>query len=59
MPIKPRETETADADDETRALFKAVAVFDRWQVGPIEGREQAPLALLALAVPSTVGSAPR
>jgi hypothetical protein len=25
MPIKQRETETADADDETRVLFKGVS----------------------------------
>jgi hypothetical protein len=43
MPIKPRDTETADADDETRVLFKGVAVFDRSQVAPIDGMPQAPL----------------
>jgi N-terminal domain of anti-restriction factor ArdC len=43
MPIKRRDTETADADDETRVLFKGVAVFDRSQVGPIDGIPQAPL----------------
>jgi hypothetical protein len=43
MPIKQRETETADADDETRVLFKVVAVFDRSQVGPIDGIPQTPL----------------
>jgi hypothetical protein len=43
MPIKQRETETADADDETRVLFKGVSVFDRSQVAPIDGMPQAPL----------------
>ena len=43
MPIKQRETETADGDDETRVLFKGVSVFDRSQVAPIDGMPQAPL----------------
>jgi hypothetical protein len=43
MPIKRRDTETVDADDETRVLFKGVAVFDRSQVAPIDGMPQAPL----------------
>ena len=43
IPIKQRETETADADDETRVLFKGVSVFDRSQVAPIDGMTQAPL----------------
>jgi hypothetical protein len=43
MPIKQRETETAAGDDETRVLFKGVAVFDRSQVAAIDGMPQAPL----------------
>lgn len=43
MPIKQRETETADGDEETRVLFKAVSVFDRSQLAPIDGMPQAPL----------------
>ena len=43
MPIKQRETETADGDDETRVLFKGVSVFDRSQVAPIDGMPQVPL----------------
>ena len=43
MPIKQRETETADGDNETRVLFKGVSVFDRSQVAPIDGMPQAPL----------------
>jgi hypothetical protein len=42
MPIKDRD---ADGDDEaqTRVLFKGVSVFDRQQVAPIDGAEQASL----------------
>jgi hypothetical protein len=43
MPIKQRETEAADTNDETRVLFKGVSVFDRSQVAPIDGTSQAPL----------------
>jgi hypothetical protein len=43
MPIKQRETETADANDETRVLFKGVSVLDRSQVAPIDGTPHAPL----------------
>jgi hypothetical protein len=43
MPIKQRETETADTNEETRVLFKGVSVFDRSQVAPIDGTSQAPL----------------
>ncbi len=43
MPLKPRETESGDAEDEKRVLFKGVSVFDRSQVAPIDGLEQAPL----------------
>jgi hypothetical protein len=43
MPIKPRDTEASNADGETRVLFKGVSVFDRSQVAPIDGAEQAPL----------------
>jgi hypothetical protein len=43
MPIKPRDTKTTDKDDELRVLFKGVSVFDRSQVAPIDGMDQAPL----------------
>ncbi len=43
MPLKPRNTESGDAEDETRVLFKGVSVFDRSQVAPIDGVEQTPL----------------
>jgi hypothetical protein len=43
MPIKQRETETADTNDETRVLFKGVSVFDRSQVASIDDMPQAPL----------------
>jgi N-terminal domain of anti-restriction factor ArdC len=43
MPIEQRETETADADDDMRVLFKGVSVFDRSQVAPIDGMPEAPL----------------
>ncbi len=43
MPLKPRNTESSDAEDETRVLFKGVSVFDRSQVAPTDGVEQAPL----------------
>jgi len=43
MPITKRGTEADDADDQTRVLFKGVAVFDRSQVAPIDGMPQAPL----------------
>jgi len=43
MPIKPRGTKTTDKDDELRVLFKGVSVFDRSQVAPIDGMDQAPL----------------
>lgn len=43
MPIKSRETDTADSDEQTRLLFKGVSVFDRSQVAPIEGADPAPL----------------
>jgi len=43
MPITKRDTEADDTDDETRVLFKGVAVFDRSQVALIHGLPQAPL----------------
>jgi hypothetical protein len=44
VPIKDRDKVTnEDETDRTRLLFKTVFVFDRAQVDPIEGREQAPL----------------
>ncbi len=43
MPLKPRDTESRDAEDQTRVLFKGVSVFDRSQVAPIDGAEQAQL----------------
>jgi antirestriction protein ArdC len=43
MPIKLRDTEPGDEDDRRRVLFKGVSVFDRSQVAPIEGVDQAPL----------------
>jgi hypothetical protein len=47
VPIKQREKlSNADEADRTRLLFKTVFVFDRAQVDPIDGREQAPLGPL-------------
>jgi len=43
IPIKPRENQTGDPEDETRVLFKGVSVFDRSQVAPIDGVDQSPL----------------
>lgn len=43
MPVRERDPETGEKSDETRVLFKAVSVFDRGQVAPIEGVEQTPL----------------
>ena len=43
MPLKPPNTESSDAEDEKRVLFKGVSVFDRSQIAPIDGVEQAPL----------------
>ena len=43
MALKPRDTESSDAEDQTRVLFKGVSVFDRSQVAPIDGVDQAPL----------------
>ncbi|MFN8215707.1 MAG: ArdC family protein [Solirubrobacterales bacterium] len=43
MPVRERDPETDEKSDETCVLFKAVSVFDRRQVAPIEGVEQAPL----------------
>ena len=61
MPIEQRETETADADDDTRVLFKGVSVFDRSQVAPIDGMPEAPLeppSEPALAIISVTSAAP-
>lgn len=43
MPVKNRDTEPDNAKDGTRVLFRAVSVFDRTQVAPIEDPEPAPL----------------
>jgi len=43
MPLKPRNTQSGDAEDEKRVLFKGVPVFDHSQVAPIDGAEQAQL----------------
>ena len=44
VPIKHRDKRTSeDGSDQTRLLFNAMFVFDRVQVDPIEGHEQAPL----------------
>ncbi|MFZ1996641.1 MAG: ArdC family protein [Solirubrobacteraceae bacterium] len=43
MPIKPRDTNTPDTEEKPRVLFKGVSVFDRSQVAPIDGIDQAPL----------------
>lgn len=46
MPVKIRDENPADdgeQQDRRRMLFKAVSVFDRSQVAPIEGVDQAPL----------------
>jgi len=44
MPIKGRDDDRqSDAEAQTRLLFKAVSVFDRSQVAPLDGVEQTPL----------------
>ncbi len=43
MPIKPRERQGHEADDQPQVLFKGVSVFDRAQVAPIDGVPQVPL----------------
>jgi hypothetical protein len=43
VPIKQHEKLSNDETDNTRLLFKTVFVFDRTQVDPTNGREQAPL----------------
>jgi hypothetical protein len=43
MPIKPRDPEPSDGEDQRRVLFKGVSVFDRSQVAAIDGMQQAPL----------------
>jgi hypothetical protein len=43
LPVKDRDRLTGEKTGETVMLFKTVFVFDRAQVDPIEGREQAPL----------------
>jgi N-terminal domain of anti-restriction factor ArdC len=43
MAVREHDPETGEKTDETRVLFKAVAVFDRRQVAPIDVVEQAPL----------------
>ena len=43
LPVKERDRLRGEETGETRLLFKAVFVFDRAQVAPIEGVEQAVL----------------
>jgi N-terminal domain of anti-restriction factor ArdC len=43
LPVKERDKLTKEETGDTLMLFKAVFVFDRAQVDPIEGRDQAPL----------------
>jgi hypothetical protein len=43
LPLKERDRVSGEESGETRLLFKTVFVFDRSQVDPIEGVEQAPL----------------
>jgi N-terminal domain of anti-restriction factor ArdC len=43
LPVKDRDRLTGEETGETVRLFKTVFVFDRAQVDPIDGREQAPL----------------
>ncbi len=43
MPVKERDRFSGDVTGETITLFKTVFVFDRAQVAPVEGAEQAAL----------------
>jgi hypothetical protein len=43
LPVKDRDRLTGEETGDTLMLFKTVFVFDRAQVEPIDGREQAPL----------------
>lgn len=43
LPVSRRDQATGEETGDTMMLFKTVFVFDRAQVDPIEGREQAPL----------------
>jgi hypothetical protein len=43
MPVKPKQPADAESDDRARLLFRVVPVFDRSQVDPLDGRDQAPL----------------
>jgi hypothetical protein len=43
LPVKERDRLTKEETGETMVLFRTVFVFDRAQVDPIEGKEQAPL----------------
>jgi hypothetical protein len=43
MPVKDRDRVSGEETGETITLFKTVFVFDRAQVAPVEGAEQAPL----------------
>jgi hypothetical protein len=43
VPVKERDRMTGEETGDTMMLFKTVFVFDRAQVDPIAGREQAPL----------------
>ncbi len=44
LPVKEHDRMTGEETGDTMMLFKTVFVFDRAQVDPIAGREQAPLA---------------
>jgi hypothetical protein len=46
LPVKERDRVTGEETGETMMLFKTVFVFDRAQVDPVDGREQAPLGPL-------------
>lgn len=43
MAIKDRDAVSSEASDKTRVAFRAVSVFDRTQVAPLQGAQQAPL----------------
>lgn len=43
MPIKPKQPAKAEEPEQGRLLFRVVPVFDRSQVEPLDGRNQAPL----------------
>jgi N-terminal domain of anti-restriction factor ArdC len=43
MPVKERDLRTGEEPGERKVFFRTVFVFDRAQVAPVEGVEQAPL----------------